>query len=251
MALFTSNPASEAQVRAVPVPARTRSYNPVPYGTVIDMVETVAGHYDMEILDRGFGLAKNGLQLFAVWQVAGSDSVGDERIVRSLGFRQSYNKTLALGGVAGATVMVCDNLDFSGSDFRQVRKNTTNVMNDFRGIVERACADVETAYAQSVALRESLFMRDISDRKAFALLGIAQGEGVLRPQQITEAFRQWKNPAHEEFSARNAWSFYNALTEAAKKGPAGGYLGRGLAINAFARRAFGAPVGRMLPPASA
>ena len=247
--MLIGNRASEAAVRAIPVPPRTRSYNPIAYGDVIDMVETTAGQYDMSIIDRGFALGKDGGQLFAVWQVEGSDAVGDARIVRSIGMRQSYNKTLALGGVAGATVMVCSNLDFSGSDFRQVRKNTTNVWDDFRSIVERACVDVEGAYARSVALRGSLEVREISDRKAYALLGIAQGEGVLKPQQITEAFRQWNRPAHEEFAPRNAWSFYNAMTEAAKRGPAGGYLGRGLAVNAFARRAFGAPAVLALPDA--
>lgn len=36
---------------------------------------------------------------------------------------------------------------------------------------------------------------------------------ALMPSQIPAVLREWREPSHEEFRLRNAWSLFNAATE--------------------------------------
>jgi len=202
-------------VEAVPVPRATRSWKPVPYGQAIDFLHhTIERKLDLPIASESYGLNKVGDQMFGLITLkTGSDESG-----LSIGMRQSYNKSLALGLAVGSKVFVCDNLCFSGSAFKVLRKNTTNVWRDFKELVK---AQVATALGHYESIQiETQKLKEIScsERRGFSFLGVMLGEGVLTPTQATVAFGDWKKPRHQEFADRNLWGLYNAVTEGLKKG---------------------------------
>lgn len=215
--------ATREQVEAVPVPARTRSWRPVAYKDAIDLVEDrITSRLGMEISGWEFGLQKGGSQMFGVARVA----TGSDESELSIGFRQSYNKTLSLGVVAGASILVCDNLCFSGEHLKVVRKNTTNVWSDFRCLLDTQMANALHAYQATVDHGEHLKATPCNQRRGYALLGVALGEGILSSTQANIAFRDWDTPRHEEFADRNMWSLYNCFTEGLKKGQPGRLIER-------------------------
>jgi hypothetical protein len=218
------------QVRAVPVPAPTRSWRPVAYGQAIDYLKgQIASQLGLEIESEGYGLNKAGDQLFALMTM----KTDREDNGLSIGLRQSYNKSLSLGVAVGASVFVCDNLCFSGSAFKVVRKNTVNVWADFRALV---AGQVAQSFAHYEAVnREVDTMRGIPcpERRGYAILGVAMGEGVLTPTQATVAFEDWKSPRHEDFADRNLYSLYNCATEGLKKGAPARMLDRHARAHGF------------------
>ena len=42
---------------------------------------------------------------------------------------------------------------------------------------------------------------------------------MIKPRQLTQTLREWRNPIHDEFKERNVWSLYNAMTSALKSTP--------------------------------
>lgn len=235
------------EARAVPLPQATRSYKPVGHGTVIDMVEAGIGHFipSAKVADRQVGLGRDGQHLFALWTLETQNTLmrreqeGEDSLAFSIAVRNSYDKSLAVGIAAGAKVFVCDNLCFSGSDFHVARKHTTNVMRDLRGLVAKAMQAGPRGYAAMQRLRIALKGVDLTTDDGYKLLGLMQGKGVIRPQQATIAFREWGvKPSHEEFAPRTAWSFYNCLTEATKKGQAGDVITRHAGLTAFCQQTF-------------
>lgn len=212
-----------AQVQQVAPPAATATWNPVAYGQAIDfMKDTAMERLGLDIKSEAYGLNKAGDQLFARITL----DTGDAEQGLSIGLRQSYNKSLALGVAVGANVFVCDNLMFSGDAFKVVRRNTLNVWPDFQHLVSeqvgQALANYETMKAQTDRMKAT----PCHKQRGFALLGVAMGEGILTPNQASVAFGDWETPRHEEFSDRNVWGLYNAVTEGLKKGAPGTVLDR-------------------------
>lgn len=206
---------TRTHVEAVPVPQATRSYRPVSYGDAISyMEETAHRQLGLDKVREQYGLNKAGDQMFALMTFkTDRDDSG-----LSIGMRQSYNKSLALGVAVGAQVFVCDNLCFSGSAFKVVRKNTVNVWADFRAMLGAQIAGALGHYEAVQADNDTMRAIPCSERRGYAMLGVALGEGVLTATQASVAFGDWREARHEEFSDRNLWGLYNAVTEGLKKG---------------------------------
>lgn len=222
------------EVEAVPVPLATPTWRPVGYGLAIGLLqETIASKLGLPIKKESYGLNKAGDQLFALTTL----DTGDPENGLSIGLRQSYNKSLALGVAVGAQVFVCDNLCFRGDAFSVIRKNTVNVLEDFKGLVEASVKASLIHYAD--------ISRDIAQFKSipcdlprgYELLGRAYGDGLLTTTQATIAFDDWRKPRHAEFSDRNIWGLYNATTEALKKGGTGDVIARHTEMHAFMKAA--------------
>ncbi len=229
----------------VPLPQETRSYKPVGHGTIIDMVEEGIDRFlpQTRIADRQFGLAREGAHFFGHWtletknSVARYDAEGKDALSLSVGARNSLDKSMPAAVCGGGKVLVCDNLCFSGDDFHVARKHTTYIMRDLQGLIARALQASPHAFKAMQELR--LAMKDIAlpTDEGYKLLGLMQGRGILRSQQANVAYREWGfKPSHEEFAPRNAWSFYNCLTEAAKKGQATDVITRHAKLTAFCQR---------------
>jgi len=221
------------QVAAVPVPKATESWRPVPYVDVVERVEhQIPKVLGREVVDRQLGLGRGGQHFFGLWEV----EADDREMGWSIAVRQSYDKSLALGVASGANVFVCDNLIFDGDAVRVVRKNTKHVWGDFRELLDGALWAAEDEFEQTRSMRETMKRRRIRTRRGYEILGRAVGEGVLRLQQASIAYREWDTPSHRAFRPRNLWSLYNDCTEALKKGQAGDTIDRHTTLTDFFRR---------------
>lgn len=220
---------TRAAVEAIVPPVRTESYNPVHYSDAIGLMFDEARTLGLAIRSESYGLNKEGDQLFALLTL----DTGNAEHGLSIGLRQSYNKTLALGVAIGAQVFVCDNLAFKGSSFKVVRKNTVNVWPDFRNLLHAQIANALPAYRALEADFDAMREVPVTVERGYAVLGVMVGRELLTPNQASVAFGDWREPRHAEFGDRNAWGLYNAVTEGLKKGGAGRVLDRHSAAHDF------------------
>jgi hypothetical protein len=193
------------------------------YGAAIDfMKDTARERLGLAIKSEGYGLNKEGNQLFARITL----DTGDTDQGLSIGLRQSYNKSLALGVAVGANVFVCDNLCFSGDAFKIVRRNTRFVWPDFQRLVTEQVGEALSHYDTMKGQIDLMKATPCHEQRGYSLLGVAMGAGVLSPTQASVAFEDWATARHEAFADRNMWSLYNAVTEGLKKGAPGTMLDR-------------------------
>jgi hypothetical protein len=222
------------QVEAIPVPPATKTHFPVAYKTAIELLhETIIEHTGLAIRQEAYGLNENGDQLFALTTL----ETGNAEHGLSIGLRQSYNKSLALGVAVGAQVFVCDNLCFRGDAFMVVRKNTKFVLDDFKSMLVHQVKASLIHYNNMQADIGLMKAKPCELRRGFELLGAAYGEGLLTTTQATVAFEDWRKPRHEEFADRNLWGLYNATTEALKKGGVGTAISRHTEMHDFVLKA--------------
>jgi len=219
-----------AEVAQVAVPESTSTYKPVSYADAIDfMKDTALDALGLDIKSESYGLNKAGDQLFARITL----DTGDDDQGLSIGLRQSYNKSLALGVAVGSNVFVCDNLCFSGDAFKVIRRNTLNVWTDFTRLVGEQVNQALTSYGKLKEQTDRMKATPCHEQRGYALLGVAIGHGLLTPNQASVAFGDWATPRHEEFAERNVWGLYNAVTEGLKKGGPATVLDRHAAAHDF------------------
>jgi hypothetical protein len=200
----------------VPVPEATDSYIPVPHNHLADTLSTIGQDIlkNFVLAKEQFALAREGRQMFGVIVFKNEDT----ELGLSIGFRNSYDKSMAIGIAIGAEVFVCDNLAFAG-DVTILRKHTANVWSSLENMAISTLYRSQKTFQKIVDDSERLKTRMIGNDDAFKLIGLLFGKGILTPRQLSGVKKEWLNPSFEDFKPRTMWSFYNACTETLKSCP--------------------------------
>ncbi|MBT5467101.1 MAG: DUF932 domain-containing protein [Candidatus Marinimicrobia bacterium] len=200
----------------IPVPVETPTYKPVSHYDLAKNLVEVSGTLlkDYELERSQYGLARDGNQLFGVHTYRnGSDSMG-----LSIGFRNSYDKSMSVGIAIGASVFVCDNLALTG-EIAIARKHTSNVWQDLEALTITTIYRSQNNFTRIVEDAQVMQGQHLTDNDAYRLIGLLYGNGIITPRQIPVVKKEWLTPSHEEFEDRSVWSMYNAVTEALKTAP--------------------------------
>lgn len=206
--------ATEEQLLAVPVPAGTRHYKPVAHVELLNHVRGALEPAGLTLKREQFALAHKGSQMFAVLDVQNGHNASDYSL--TIGLRNSYDKSLAVGLCAGSRVFVCDNLAFNG-EVKFTRKHTRGVWEELPELVSGLLGETVGPYAE----RQEI---DINRMKEYELSGKevdhwlmeAFRNRVIPAGDIPDVLHNWTEPPHPEFQDRTAWSLFNAFTEAFK-----------------------------------
>ena len=200
----------------VPVPEATDSYLPVPHNNLADTLSTIGRDIlkGFTLSNEQYALAREGQQMFGVLSFRNDHS----ELGLSIGFRNSYDKSMAIGIAIGAQVFVCDNLALTG-DITIMRKHTVNVWSSLEDIAISTLYRSQQNFRKIVEDSETLKGRMIDDSEAFKMIGLLFGHGILTPRQLPVVKKEWLTPSYDDFRPRTMWSFYNACTEALKSCP--------------------------------
>ena len=216
------------QLKEIPIPKETSSYKPVAHQDLAEKLKSMTldlmpeySHSHSE-----YGVTREGQKLFGVHTFKN----GDSHLGFSVGFRNSYDRTLSIAVALGARVFVCDNLMLTG-DLSVMRKHTTNVMEDLETLILSALYRSKTTYRQIGEDAEIMKGNSLKDDDAFKMIGLAYGRGIISPRQIPVAKDEWIKPSHSDFEPRTQWSLYNAFTESLKSSPPGSVMERYLDLH--------------------
>jgi len=201
----------------IKVPEKTETYIPVSHQELYTRIkEAGTKHYNTSPFEEKLEVNHRGQQMFGsmTFHDGSNLRIDGSGMNRSIGFRNSYDKTLPIGVCGGASVFVCSNLMFTG-DIIKMRKHTQNVEEDLDILIQKLFDDVDRRYYDSVAAKGVMEEIEFSDRDTANYLGqLFVNEGVLNGAQLNKATKEWfESPVFKE---RTAWSAYNACTEALK-----------------------------------
>jgi hypothetical protein len=204
------------ELEAIPVPEATASYQPVSHFVLANTLATIGQDLlrGYTLAKEQYGLARQGKQMFAIQTYSRDNS----EMGLSIGFRNSYDKSMAIGIAIGATVFVCDNLALTG-EITVLRKHTANVWSALEETVIATLYRSQHNFDRICEDAEVLKGRELENDEAFRTMGLLFGNNIITPRQLPVLKRQWLHPCHEEFKPRNMWSFYNSCTEILKSTP--------------------------------
>lgn len=199
-------------LRSVEVPATTRTYTPISHEQLVNEVREKLDKAGLQIKNEYFSENRNGKQMFGNFTVT-----ADNEMDMNIGFRNSYDKSMQLGLVAGTRVIVCSNLMFAG-DFKTVMMHRGEVAKALSKEVEAAVQSLEDNYGS--IRRDSDRMKEVQVDK-YKIAEIV-GEMLMYEELITNT--QVKIIKNEldlktNFSDETIWDIYNHTTEALKVSP--------------------------------
>jgi hypothetical protein len=134
----------------------------------------------------------------------------------SLGVRNSHSKQFRLSIVVGLRIFVCSNLSFAGDFNILLAKHSKNFLlkNAISIGIDEAQRGFEPMQIKVSAWKEI----QVSDDQARLAIFKAFVEDELdAPKHLArEVWRNWREPAYEEFRPRTAYSLQNAFTSSFK-----------------------------------
>ena len=205
--MTTSLRVSEAEVKAVMAPERTRSWNPITHSTLIDALDVAARKHNLAIKSRNYSLAAEGNKMFGTW---GIDSGSSDRDW-AFGFRNSIDKSMAIGMTAGTNIIVCSNMCFSG-DYIAFRKHTGGL--DLSELVWMADKAIEATMQKSIefdnwhqGLKEVELSRDQAKCFAFDCMST----GVFTPSKF-KAFIEACTEEYKLSKEQNLYTYHGGVT---------------------------------------
>ena len=225
--------ATKADLASVPVPEPTESYHPVPYGRFIEEVELHVPRFGLAVCSSQFALAREGGQMFGV--LTCSNGTPDRDYALTIGVRNSYDRSLAVGLTLGSRVFCCDNLAFSG-EVTMHRKHTVNVFRDLPDLIYRMLSQVSSMRKRNDGEIAAMKVRELPPALAHHLMVEAIRASVLPASRLPRVIEAWEEPRHEECAPRTAWSLFNAFTEVQKGAPARAQMEGSLRLSSLFRR---------------
>jgi hypothetical protein len=177
-------------------------------------VKRTLAQFSYTIVKQQLGMLRDGTQFFGtldleypISEVAG--------VTLSCGIRNSINKTLAMGFVAGSRVFVCDNLALR-SNLLVKRKHTLNGSRDFVAQIIAAVGKLSAFAREENSLIDNLRSRELGHAEADSQIVRSFETGVISIRELPLVLQEWRHPSYADFEDRTAWSLFNAYTTALK-----------------------------------
>lgn len=204
------------ELQTVKTPKPTESWFPLPHHELLSSVETQLRQTGFSIEAHTHSLAREGDRYFGLLQVSLPSRCRDD-FKWVVALRNSHDKTFPAGLCAGSRVMVCDNLAFSG-EVTLSRKHTRFAARDLPNLTAQAIGRLSSSLIEMDERVDRYIERKITDLEAHDALIRCLDSGAVSVTQIPKVLEEWRNPQHDVFEERNAWSLFNAVTESAYKG---------------------------------
>ena len=202
------------EIDKIETPKATHSWVPIPHGRLIDEVKHALVGETIAVTEEAHSTTKDGLNYFGLLQVSNRSRNDDFAYV--VGLRNSHNKRFPAGLVVGSKVFVCDNLAFSG-EIQVARKHTTNILRDLQGLTVKAVGFLSARWMDQEKRIDAYRNYRVSEMRAHDLLIKALDVRAITVTQIPAILAEYRNPRHEEFHERTAWSWFNCVTECCKE----------------------------------
>lgn len=199
-----------------PILPESRTFSPIAHIKIADFMLNLGADIlkGYTLVSETYSIARNGSQCFSVLTY----SRGDDGINFSIGWRNSTDKSLAIGICLGASVICCSNLMFDG-DIKILRRHSMNAWSHIETLAITSFYKHQHSYDRLIENSLRLKRLPVNDNQIARWLGLLFYRGVISPRQLPVALSEWQKPSFPEFEPRTAFSALNAVTYALKTSP--------------------------------
>jgi hypothetical protein len=204
----------EQLANVVTAPA-TRTFHPIPHHLLLSSVQETLERAGMSVVSEAHGLTRNGARYFGLLEIKDDHAADDFALV--VGIRNADDQALACGLAIGSSVLVCDNLAFSG-EVKIQRKHTRFIHRDLPGLLSHAVAQLGQLRRTQETRFSTYKTAELTDIAAHDLIVQALDARVIGPMKLVDVLKEWRAPRHHEFreGGKTAWRLFNCFTEILK-----------------------------------
>lgn len=209
------------QVVGSHTPSPTDTHYPIPHAALVQTVERHVEAVGWTVQRREFGMwgdqENPNARMFGVLALAPTDpaDVVQDDYGMVVGVRNSHDKRFAAGVAAGARVFVCDNLSFSGEVVIN-RKHTSRILDDLDRLIAAAIGQLSAMRVRQDERIAAYKSHQLTDAEVHDIVIRSVDARAMATSYIPKVLDCWRNPRHDDFRDRTAWSLWNAYTEVFK-----------------------------------
>ena len=211
-----------------PLPPATRTYGPVHNEELYTTVKTRILGMGYDIIDESFTSGNKNQIMLCKFVIRTPDSVNMNKTIAVL---NSYDKSRSINIASGATVAVCSNGMFWGSECNFKRKHHSNIWEDIVVAVDSQLETLDETMKKLDGFYAYAKHDRIHSNKIAALAGQLYFKGILSPNMLTDLKREIHTSVNFRMSidedgqlvGGTVWDFYNNCTQAMKRTPAAQY----------------------------
>lgn len=201
---------SRAELSAIPTPPATDTFQPIAHKILVDALDDSLAFRRFQIVRSEFAVSPDGMKMFGLLEI----NAELDGIRFAIGLRNSNDKSMRLGLVAGYRVRVCDNMMFQGDFNPLLAKHTKRL--DLIEAVSLGVDRIHRGFAPLQRAIETKRLMELSEDEARLLIYQAFLEEKFPITLIKEVHRNYFEPEWEDFRERTLWSLENAFTESFK-----------------------------------
>lgn len=192
-------------------------HKPVPHHELVNAIGEEIYRRNLTIRRETYALARADAAVFGVLDIGGLEIDDSGDTGTSFGFRSGNDKSLAIRGVAGRGVFVCDNLVLSGEMFAISKLHTTGL--DLPKAIREGFDNFLAHEEKLIAGVNELKGSGVTDTEAKSRIYDVFAAGTL-PGSMLSAVHGWFFDTPEEATdckPRTLWGLHNSFTRAMKK----------------------------------
>ena len=192
------------------------THYPIHHKTFTDLVINKVQSLNYTINEARYGIDQHG-DMFGYLKLE-KDAERNGTFNHVIGLRNSHCQRFSAALAAGSSVMVCDNLAFSG-DIEVGHKHTKNIMDKLPGRIDIMMQEIQDNWQSQAKRYDAYAATKLSQSGYGELLWNAIDQGAISGSKAQKVINEYMAPRHEDFEDRNAWSLFNAFTEILKESP--------------------------------
>jgi hypothetical protein len=203
---------NRSALRHLPVPPSTATFQPVPHHRLVEQIHESLSYRRLQVVREEFAVSPDGMKLFGLIEL----NVEYSGVRFAIGLRNSNDKSMRIGLVAGYRVMVCENKMLTGDFHPLLAKHSKNFnLIDALSIavdrIQRNIGGVE----RSIEFKKNYELDEESARNMIYRAFLIDKFPMSLMRSLHQEF--FIAPSYEEFKPKNLWSLENAFTNCFKK----------------------------------
>lgn len=203
----------EQELCNIKLPTKTETYSPIPHFDFIERLQNKISENNYSIIDKKYMNNLAGTQLIGRYTL----NYGEEDLNMNIGFKNSYDKSMAAGFALGATVIICSNGMVAG-EYAIKRKHTGTAEEELNSFIDLSIAKSVESFTRLINTKNVMKNTIFNKSTINELIGkLTFEDEIIRAEQFSIIKNQYtsKEPIFNyNVDKDSAWNLYNLCTYA-------------------------------------
>ena len=218
------NVCDEATLRNVELPKRTISYTPVPNELIFDILNEQLNKYDLKVKQTDLTMSLGGKRFIGLYDIESED----ENLGYRIGFKNSYDGSMAFGMGIGSVVWLCSNGMIHG-EISERRVHRGNADKDVEEMIKIGLEQYQHQHSENIRVRERLKEIYCTNDDIYKIVGKLCVDGVMNGTELNRMKKEIiSSPLFDNLTLHpdgfSAWDLYNHGTETLKSASFNSYF---------------------------
>lgn len=203
---------NRSALRHLPVPEATATFQPIPHYQLVEQIHESLSYRRLSVTREEFAVSPDGMKLFGLIEL----NVEYSGVRFAIGLRNSNDKSMRVGLVAGYRVMVCENKMLTGDFYPLSAKHSKNfnLIDALSVAVDRIQRNI-VGVEKSIEFKKNYPLDEQSARNMIYRAFLIEKFPMSLMRSLHQEF--FVTPSFDEFKPKNLWSLENAFTNCFKK----------------------------------